>query len=323
MTSTTHVSRSGAADRLLSEFNTGAAGLTVGYRRTPDAHVVSADGLTFRYPAGLGGNGFLDPDNWFVRKHDGGKIHEPGLVSALLFLGARLGQAETAFFDIGALFGYFSVLAPVAFGNAEVHAVEPNPNSAAIIEAAIRKLEPAQPPVRVQNVLVGTAHGRQWYDIDRFQFHPVTPRAALRKRLARAPKTLVRSLTGLGPGKHSVRRLDEVPLAELVTRTDRADPRLILKLDTEGYHAVFLPPATATLIERNAIVLLEFDGPPVMRAFGVSNFDLCRPFLKAGYTMLWMDHRSLHATARLVTEASYDPAIETNSLAILLPPDFA
>ena len=128
------------ASRLLAEFNAVAGTLGTEYLRAPDAHVIIVNGTEFRIPAGLPDNGFQRPDRWIARKHEDGNIHEPGMISALVFLSARLAGQKVVFFDLGALFGYFSFAAHALFDPVEVHCVEANPNSAAIIEAGIARV---------------------------------------------------------------------------------------------------------------------------------------------------------------------------------------
>lgn len=306
----------------LRAFNAVVDELRTEYRLEPGGHRFGVNGLEFRIPAGLSGNGFLQPDAWIARKHVGGKVHEPGMIAALLFLRDRFAGQKIAFFDVGALFGYFSFFARACFGEtAEVHAVEANPHSAAIISGAIAQTTAASPPVTLHNVLIGDSRQRRLYLIDRFVIRPFRLLPALRRLVPQLLLRLAARLSGRSSPRHyMVRSLEEVPLAELVagTRTDTARP--IVKIDTEGHQAMFLPPATRYLIERDAVLLMEFDDARIMRPFGVSNLDLCRPFLRAGYTVLWLPHRQPRQRARILTEATHRPEMERSSLAVLLPP---
>ena len=58
-----------------------------------------------------------------------------------------------------------------------------------------------------------------------------------------------------------------------------------------------------------------------MRKFNTTNFSLCEPFLDAGYQMFWCDHRVENEQAIAVDRTSYSPSMETNSLAVLIPPN--
>ena len=94
----------------------------------------------------------------------------------------------------------------------------------------------------------------------------------------------------------------------------------ILKIDTEGYQASFLPPVAQNLIENKSIILLEFDELKELEKFNSSNQKICSPFLKNGYKLFWLDHRI--KGSKLEIKNKIDISMEVNSLALLIPSEY-
>ena len=112
--------------------------------------------------------------------------------------------------------------------------------------------------------------------------------------------------------------IDNSSLADLIGNKNQFID--ILKIDTEGYQARFLPPVTQILIDNKSIILLEFDEAKELERFNSSNQELCTPFLKSGYKLYWLDHRV--KGAKLEVKSKVDSSMEINSLALLMPPEY-
>ncbi|MCR2832557.1 FkbM family methyltransferase [Parerythrobacter lacustris] len=245
-----------------------------------------------RFPHAATGSA-IEPADWLAAKHAEGAMHEPGLVAWLFALGSALGNAPVRLFDIGAAYGYFSALATLAFADIDIVAVEPDPALAGYVASVLRANRLAR--ARVENVLLSDVAGSA--ELDRRNFHYLPAGTAVSPGYARH--------------KIEMRTLLDI-LGEPDARRD------ILKIDTEGWQARFLPPATPALIAREAVLLLECDRADKLAPHGGTNAQLVAPFVAAGYDLLWCDHRD--PAFRVEHLPALGPGHERNALAVLLPP---
>ena len=237
-------------------------------------------------------------ESWYASRLTAKAFHEPGTVVWLLALGEYLQGRQVSFIDIGAAFGYFSQLAATFFNDICITAIEPHPESAAHLDDLKRDFKLGN--MIVLNVLLGSNqqppanhvfHG--WFKI----------RQAAQQSQSDFPDALVAAI-------------ETRTLASILPPVSQST--LVLKIDTEGTQADFLPPATPVLIDRSAIILLECDTPEKLAPYGTTNGDLCAPFLKAGYSLFWGDHRVPQGLS--FSAKGFGPAMERNSLAVLIPP---
>jgi hypothetical protein len=77
--------------------------------------------------------------DWLKLKHKGNNIHEPATIAALLFCQRYFSQQIKVIFDIGALYGYFSLISKSLFSQATIFAFEMNPQSNVLIKGFILK----------------------------------------------------------------------------------------------------------------------------------------------------------------------------------------
>lgn len=228
----------------------------------------------------------LQPTAWFEETIGDGQLHEPRAVDWLMWLSGELAGRKVRFYDIGALFGYFTAIAGALFAGAEIVAVEPEAEAAEFIRKTVRanRLDGAQ----VQEVMLDTARGSH--------------------RFAQSGHRFTRSETGT---EFRTCTLGDILLPE------RKDTAEILKIDTEGHQAAFLPGASGALIRRQAVLLLEFDRPDKLARYHTTNADLVEPFLAQGYRLYWCDHRIPGAPIERLDRVG--PQHECNSMAVLLP----
>lgn len=228
----------------------------------------------------------LQPEAWFSSKFAGGKVHEPRLVDVIAELALRAGDRPVRFYDIGALFGVFAVLAAKLFAQAEVVAVEPDAEAARFIRAMAKANGIS---IAVEQVLLTGAAGEATFAADGFRYAEDPDEGRL--RTAALADILL-------------------PRSECIVE--------ILKIDTEGHQALFLPQAAEELAARAAIVMLELDRPEKLAQHGSSNAAVVAPFLAQGYELWWCDHRD--PKGKIERLAQLSAAEERNSLAILLAP---
>ena len=264
----------------------------------------------------------VSPNEWFEDRHKNGNIHEPGLVGWLVALSKVFGASSVKFYDVGALFSYHSFIAEKLFENLEIIAVEGNPISAKFIQTSIKELDLKN--IKVDNIVLGKHNGKNTYLVNNFHFFIFNSFKGLRTVSSILFKNLIKSLVNLVGKRFDVVMplIKEIPSKTLLSLIDTHKPRQIeiFKIDTEGYQAVFLPPAIDPLCDRSAIFLLELDDPKEMEKFGTTNNELVSPFLEQGYSAYWMDHRKrgckTHQIERL--ELKHDK----NSLLVLMPKRF-
>ena len=95
--------------------------------------VLQINGMTFEFPTQTMAKninlGYSQPLEWFSEEHSNHSLHEPGLVTMILVLAGIFKDKKIRFWDVGALYGYFSILALKIFKNAEIYSIEANPYS--------------------------------------------------------------------------------------------------------------------------------------------------------------------------------------------------
>lgn len=263
----------------------------------------------------------LSPSQWFADRHRTGGVHEPRLVSWVFALADKFKDSQVRFYDVGALFGYFSLLAAGTFRQVNVTAVEGNPVSAGYIRVAAAANGFDQ--LAVTNTLLANQRSKAGFGIDGFFFKPLASGFERIVYLAKnhAKEALKRLLRVFDAKRFGAKR-PMVSLVDTALLEDILSPPAdqvveIMKIDTEGFQAVYLPAATPELIRREMIVLLEFDDPAFMAKFGTSNGELVAPFLEAGYRLFWCDHRE--QSSDVVALDAVGDAHESNSLGVLIP----
>jgi len=252
------------------------------------------DGKRIMFPNDAGGRGQEGAKKWVRAKHRNGKIHEPALVASFVALSRRLRDEPIVFFDVGALYGYFSLVVKSLFPQSTAFAFEVNPNS----YEALRKVVAANkhlgsPAVHCCNVGLS--------DHTRLS-HPSSVRGLVLDEDTAGGETVV-----------DLMRLDDF------SRVTSFLPDL-MKVDVEGYQARILPGAMDMIAAAKPTILMEFDAPQVLERFGLTNADIVRPLFDLGYSMLWTsDHRdgSLNKFEHLRL-ADLTTEHETNSLAVFV-----
>jgi len=92
-----------------------------------------------------------------------------------------------------------------------------------------------------------------------------------------------------------------------------------MKIDTEGTQSIFLPRFVNDLCSRSVIVLLEFDSKSLMKSYKCSNDSILKLFIKRGYHVVWLDHRSGKGIKQIFRVSLKE---DYNSLGIFLPPKY-
>jgi FkbM family methyltransferase len=287
------------ADALLEAVNRCLADLTHHFSAGDDEHVFSLAGRPeVRFPQSAGGRVHGGSASWVAKKHADGAVHEPGLLAALLAL-AEFEEHPRTVLDVGALYGYVSLVAASVFPEADVHAFEANPRSYVAMESNLAANRPG----------LGDRVRGHYCALSDESRSDVRVRVHRMRIEADAPGE-----PGKGESEHEI---DVWTLDDLCEREAIA-PGLV-KIDVEGYQAKIVPGMRRILAEHRPVVLLEFDTPGSANDFGVPNREVVRPLMDDGYRLLWGRHRSATAGFEELAWSDLTDRHEVNSLGILVP----
>lgn len=256
---------------------------------------LTISGHMIRFPSIVTGS-VHSPGDWLVDKHGMTPVHEPAMVTWLFNLGRATEEERIAFFDVGAAYGYFALLAGLAFARVEIIAVEPNPLLADYIAKVARLNNRAN--FHVVNELVSDRSGSARLNVRNYVYLPEGIAAS--------------------PGFEGV----DVAMTTLKNLLSRSvDTRPILKIDVEGWQAKMLPPAVDELAKRRSVILLECDWPEKVRHFDATDADLAGSFLSHGYRLFLSDHRRPDFEVAEITKPG--DVSERDALLVMIPPDLS
>jgi FkbM family methyltransferase len=285
-------------DQLCAAVNERLSSLPVTLAETDEGPTITvADGSPVRFPEAAGGGVHGGSAPWIRQRHADGAVHEPGLVAALLVLAEQRPSIRTIL-DVGALYGYVSLLARSLFEHTEVHAFEANPHS----YAALRHNVEANRPLFGDSV---RAH------------HCALSEASEPGATLRIHRMSVADAAAGDGARGQEHRVDVWSLDDFCGE-HALEPDLV-KIDVEGFQARIVPGAREVVARSRPLILLEFDAPGAANDFGVPNRDVVRPLLEDGYRLLWGDHRSSDAGFRVLGPEDLTDQHEVNSLGILVP----
>jgi FkbM family methyltransferase len=260
----------------------------------------------------------VKPNEWIKHAHQSGRIHEPGMVAVLSFLSKKL-KKKVIFYDIGALFGYFSSIVKAMLPNSKIILIEGNPLSC----NCIKKISPQLSSEEILNVVLG--------DEERFTNYLISGFALIdTQNRIRAEKfriwiiNIIKAILNLFGKKYQMRKVYSYNIkqetVQSIFKEQKSSQVEIFKFDAEGNQCRFLPPFINELCSRNPIVLLEMDSSKKMASFGMTNNEILQLFLDRGYVCYWLNHRMpLHVKRvfKITKEEDF------NSLLFLIPKELA
>ena len=259
----------------------------------------------------------FSPNKWFRSVHKKGNIHEPGLIAALIFLNKILKKEKVIFYDIGALYGYHSLIFHSLFKDSRIIAIEGNPKSAEYIKFHSNSIT----KFKVLNRVMATTINFNKYFITGFTFEECNIFEASIKSLKIFLKNIIKTI--LNPfftKKFELRRGHFYKLKSInipsILDLNKENRREIIKIDTEGSQAIFLKPFITNLCKIRSIVLLELDRPIKMAKYKTTNENLIQEFIKNKYNVYWLDHRLGKKVYKI---SKINKKQDKNSLVILLP----
>ena len=244
-------------------------------------------------------------DRWILRKHVNGTVHEPATIAAFI-AAARVRQVKTVY-DVGALFGYFSLVAQQVFAGAKVVAFEMH-------EGALKSLLRNVPDLHCVHAAIS--------DETRFKtkcwvsgFNIYEEPEGGWDRLADIPGAMKeRGENNRGRRFHEI---DFIKLDDCIAECNLPAPDLI-KIDVEGYQAKAIMGGLNTFRQHKPVIIIELHDPEKLARFGTSNRATVQPLFDLGYKGFWCgDLRSPEARFEAVEQM--DERHEKLSLMVLVP----
>lgn len=191
---------------------------------------------------------------WFDRNCGEG-YHEP-VVSSMIHDYAA-GNPDLVFFDIGPLYGYYTLLvAGASKGRARIFSCELNPKTFGILEEVVNGSDLARGCVRCLNV-------------------------ALSDRDAQAERTLFSGMKMNPEGGAAEEEMIPHARMDTLCRSLGVRPDLV-KVDIEGAEALFLAGAAETLADERVTLFLEIHSDEQLARFGTSQKALLETILASG-----------------------------------------
>lgn len=196
---------------------------------------------------------------WLQRRAHGG-LHEPKLAAILAELAQ--GKREGAFFDIGALYGYFSFLVSAwSEGVRPVHTFEMNPESFQQMQVNLRRNRSSDP-----------------------RFHSIKLRHAAIGATEGARETRVKGFRLDVPDEVEDARVETIPFHSIDTYTRRTGTApAFVKIDVEGWEGAVLNGMARTLRLHSPVITMELHQTSMIARTGHSRVSVLQTLLTAGY----------------------------------------
>lgn len=288
---------------------------------TQDQYSININGFNIRFLKDRN-NFIISPDKWIEEKINNEKIHEPRMINWLFAFSEVFKSKKIIFYDIGALFGFHSFIFSKISDYSKIIAVEGNPLSAEYINKNVKKNKYQN--FEVINCVVDKVNEEKIFYIDAFSFQQ-SKKNRYKYLIKKNIKLLFSKI--LNYLNFKFKFTEKKIIEEIYSKTIESimlpyseDTIEILKIDTEGHQAIFLPSSTKDLIKRNAIILLELDDPSLMKSFKSSNAELIEPFLKNNYSAFWTQHRDEASEVQKISKL--ESKFDCNSLVTLIPQKF-
>ena len=261
---------------------------------------------------------------WMQHKHSGGAIHEPGTIAIFDSLRTSAKSIETVF-DIGALYGYFSVICLSVFDTANVYSFEMNPFSFAFLKSNIalnRQLDIS----RSKDFNFAFSDSSEFKksviikDFSLYNSYTLAWQQLLKLRCSNIKdysKYKLKQVLNRHPQKPSFFELLNIDFWSI---DDFCEDKCVLpdliKMDVEGFQAKIIPGGMEVFEKSKPFLLLEFDRSSAVNSFGLSNKEIVRPLFDLGYQLIWGKHRTQSSVFTPLNYNDLDSSHECNSLGL-------
>jgi FkbM family methyltransferase len=218
----------------------------------------------------------LSPDayRWITKKHAGGAAHEPATIAAMMAAEDWL-PACPRVFDVGALYGYFSLVAEQHLEPVEVTAFEMHPG---VIADLVANRGPRTCCVHAALSDQSRENVRVWISGFNIYEEPEGGWDAL-PTIPGAMKERGQDNRGRGFAE-----VDFITLDDYCATNPAPD---LIKIDVEGYQAKAILGAMNTIRRHKPVIIIELHDPEKLARFGTTNADTVRPLYEAGYSGFW------------------------------------
>lgn len=217
-----------------------------------------------------------DAQRWLARKQLPGLPHEPGTIAAMLMVANYMPVRR--FFDAGAHYGYFSLIARQIWRDATLTAFEMH---AAMLDTLSRNLEMAGgETVCVHGALSDAMKEDTLIWVSGFNIFE-KPEGGWDK-LDTIPGAMKER--GKGNRGRGFARVDFITLDAFCEA--HGDPDFI-KIDVEGFQARAVEGGLAMFSRAKPPVVIELHDPEKLARFGTTNAQTVRPLYEAGYSGFW------------------------------------
>lgn len=257
-----------------------------------------------RFDVGLGEGA----DNWLRKKHaQPGDLHEPATLAA--FLAAyRQGTRGTfrEIFDVGALYGYFTLFALSLFEDAHVTAFEMHPGTAGPLYYNVAPYADV-----VAAAVSDECHRQKKIWISGFNIYE-EPAGGwdLLETIPGAMKPRGKDNRGRGFAE-----VDFITLDAWCANHPAPD---LIKIDVEGYQAKAIRGGLQTFAQAKPTIIIELHDPEKLARFGTTNKDTVQPLFDLGYDAFWCGNFR-DRDARFERVAAMDERHEKLSLIVFAP----
>ena len=249
------------------------------------------------------------PARWLEKKHANGSVHEPATLAAMLAIGEKINVTE--FYDVGALYGYFTLAAQQMFPAVKITAMEMHPALKQVLHANVNRgthneveclhvvaSDVCKPLVKfwINGFNIYEEPEGGWSELEH---HP----DAMRSRGA--------NNQGRGWARVDFASIDAIT----VLTGSRPD---LIKIDVEAYQQRGVMGMVETLKAYRPHVIIEVHDPIKISRLGITNKSTIEPFFELGYSAYWCQNfRDMDARFEAVTEMT--EAHEMLGIMVLVP----
>lgn len=246
-----------------------------------------------------------DAESWLRRKHADGAVHEPATLAA--FLAIRNRYDSRNIFDLGALYGYFTLFALQAFSDdAKVTAFEMHPGC---IGPLVQNVGPWAKCVHGVVSDVSSPQKRIWISGFNIYEEPEGGWSQL-ETIPGAMKQRGENNRGRGYAQVDFGTLDDYC-------AEHAAPDLI-KIDVEAYQAKAILGGMETIRKHRPAIIVELHDPEKLARMGTTNAQTVQPLFDCGYQAFWSGNfRNREARFEPVTQMGEEQ--ERLSLMVFVP----
>jgi FkbM family methyltransferase len=223
-----------------------------------------------RFETGLGEGA----ENWIRKKHaQPGDMHEPATLAA--FLAAYNRGRIKQIFDVGALYGYFTLFALNLFDDAHVTAFEMHPGT---VHPLYHNVAPYADVVAA--AISDECRRKQKIWISGFNIYE-EPAGGwdMLETIPGAMKPRGKDNRGRGFAE-----VDFITLDAWCANNQAPD---LIKIDVEGYQAKAIRGGLATFARAKPIIIIELHDPEKLARFGTTNKDTVQPLFDLRYEAFW------------------------------------